>query len=54
MSAIKYYENISEVLKNIRETQESKIQAAGEGMKRVGQMCPVKTVGPFKQFSPEV
>jgi uncharacterized phosphosugar-binding protein len=30
MSAIKYYENISEVLKNIRETQESKIQAAGE------------------------
>jgi uncharacterized phosphosugar-binding protein len=30
MSAIKYYENISEVLKNIRNTQESKIQVAGE------------------------
>lgn len=30
MSAIKYYENISEVIKNIRTTQESKIQAAGE------------------------
>lgn len=30
MSAIKYYEKISEVLANIRTTQESKIQAAGE------------------------
>jgi len=30
MSAIKYYENISEVLHNIRTTQETKIQAAGE------------------------
>jgi uncharacterized phosphosugar-binding protein len=32
MSAIKYYENISEVLKNIRTTQEAKIQAASEIM----------------------
>ncbi|MDR3719002.1 MAG: sugar isomerase domain-containing protein [Bryobacteraceae bacterium] len=32
MSAIKYYENISEVLKNIRTTQEGKIQAASEIM----------------------
>ena len=30
MSAIKYYEHISEVLSNIRTTQESKIQSAGE------------------------
>jgi uncharacterized phosphosugar-binding protein len=30
MSAIKYYENISEVLKNIHTTQEAKIEQAGE------------------------
>src|SRR5664279_3312952 len=30
MSAIKYYENISEVLKNIHTTQETKLEQAGE------------------------